>query len=432
MIQAELSHFRSVEALRELLWQMDQCIARGMGRCYGDSSLNHTIISTESFRHFLSFDEQSGLLNCESGVCLKKIIDTFMPRGWFLPVTPGTKFITVGGAIASDVHGKNHHNSGSFTDHVLSMEVMLSDGEVVTCSKTHNIELFKSTCGGMGLTGIIVCATIRLKKIETCFIRQTAIQTENLKETMRLFEALEDTTYSVAWIDCLQMGTDIGRSILLLGEHASLRDIDMTVSESGPLDFQRKKTINIPIALPDQTLNALSIRLFNELFYRKQRSKVEHRLLDYDTYFYPLDFIGNWNRLYGKRGFTQYQLVLPKESSHEGLSEVLSLVKKYKMGSFLAVLKLFGNASDNPISFPMRGYTLTLDLPITRDLFSFLDILDRIVLDFGGRLYLTKDARMSEGMFFGSYSKARDFIAFKHRFDSHNKFQSLQSKRLGI
>ena len=432
MISAKLAHFSSLDELRRLMAQTDQCIPRGMGRCYGDSALNHVIISTEKFRHFLDFDEQTGLLKCESGVCLEEILRTFIPRGWFLPVTPGTKYITVGGAIASDVHGKNHHKSGPFSAHVVSMDVMLSNGEVVTCSRTRNPSLFQSTCGGMGLTGIIIRAVLRLKEIETRLIRQTAIRAENLAEAMRLFEELEDCTYSVAWIDCLKSGRSLGRSILLFGEHATMVDIADTTSARDPLGIREKKRINIPFPLPDQTLNSFSIRTFNELFYRKQRCRIEHRLLDYDSYFYPLDFIGNWNRMYGKRGFTQYQLVLPRESSEKGLAEVLALVGKYKMGSFLAVLKLFGGASENVISFPMRGYTLTLDLPITPDLFQFLNILDGVVLEHGGRLYLTKDVRMGEKMFFGSYQKAREFSDLKHRFDFLNKFQSLQSKRIGI
>ncbi len=310
-IDSHVSDFTATGELKQIISSTDNCISRGLGRCYGDSALNETIASTINFKRFLGFDANTGILTCESGVSLYEILDIFVPQGWFLAVTPGTKYVSVGGAIASDVHGKNHHKSGSFSSHLLSMDILLSKGEVVSCSRDENPELFWNTCGGMGLTGVILKASIQLVRIETTFIRETSIRAGNLEEIMRLFENSEDWTYSVAWIDCLAPKNQLGRSILMLGEHAKLAELDGIRKYAGPMKLPNKMILNVPMFFPNFTLNSLSIKAFNGIFYHKHYSRKKEQLIDYDSYFYPLDSILNWNRMYGRQGFTQYQMEMP-------------------------------------------------------------------------------------------------------------------------
>lgn len=428
VIDSDFKQFSSISELRQLVSNNNTIIARGLGRCYGDSALSQTIISMLRYNRILAFDEQTGCITCESGVSLSDILTFFVPKGWFLPVTPGTKFVSVGGAIASDIHGKNHHIEGSFSNHVISIDLMLGNGSVVTCSKTENSDLFWATCGGMGLTGIILQATFKLKRIETAFIKQETLKARNLDDAMAIFEASEEFTYSVAWIDCLSKGNSQGRSIMLRGEHALLRDIKHVVN---PLALPRKQKLLVPFDFPSFALNSHSVKAFNFIFYHKAHNKPKESIIDYDTYFYPLDSIHQWNRIYGKRGFTQYQFVLPKENSKQGLKEILTKISNSGQGSFLAVLKLFGDQNDL-LNFPKKGYTLALDFAITPKLFPLLEELDKVLLNNGGRLYLTKDVRMSPDFFRKSYANSSRFIELKHQFDVANKFQSLQSQRLHI
>ena len=397
-------------------------ITRGLGRSYGDSSLASNILQTQYLNHFQSFDESTGLLKCEAGVSLAQILEVFVPRGWFLPVTPGTRFVTVGGAIASDVHGKNHHISGTFCEHITQIEMILGNGEKIITSPTENPDLFYGTCGGMGLTGIILSATICLKPILSSDIIQTTIKAPNLATALKVFEDHRDATYSVAWIDCLAKGKDLGRSLLMLGEHAL----------DGPLITHGKKAISIPIDMPTFLLNQHTIGAFNSLYYNKTLEEKSTKNIPYETFFYPLDALANWNRLYGKYGFVQYQFVLPKATGEIGLREVLSLIANSGKGSFLAVLKTFGNANKNLLSFPMEGYTLALDFKVEPSLFNLLDELDRLVLEYRGRLYLSKDARMSAATFKYSYPYYLEFEAIREKYHAIGNFSSIQSQRLGL
>jgi decaprenylphospho-beta-D-ribofuranose 2-oxidase len=431
VVDADFRSFATEDELKALLAPSGEFIARGLGRCYGDSALSSTILSTHRFKRIVAFDDRTGQIICESGVSLEVILETFVPRGWFLPVTPGTKFITVGGAIASDVHGKNHHLAGSISNHILSMDIMLGNGSVETCSKTQNPELFWSTCGGMGLTGIILRATFKLIPIESSFIQQETIKARNIDEIMAIFDESEKFTYSVAWIDCLSSQDSLGRSIMMRGEFARKDDLSSTPNYNNPLQVPNKFKLNVPFHFPGFILNTYSVKGFNFLYYNKAPNGLQKSIVDYDTFFYPLDSINNWNRIYGKRGFTQYQFVLPKEASKEGMKTILRKIALSGQGSFLAVLKLFG-WQDDLIAFPREGYTLALDFAITPPLFDLLNELDRVVLDHGGRLYLTKDVRMSAAMFHDGYPNSEKFIRLKNQFDTTNKFQSVQSKRLGI
>jgi FAD/FMN-containing dehydrogenase len=427
--RAEVRHFRTEAELRSVLGALPEAIPRGMGRCYGDSALAAAVISTLKFNRMLGFDAETGLLTCEAGVTFDDILRVFVPRGWFLPVTPGTRFITVGGAIASDVHGKNHHRAGSFSNHLHHLDLLLADGRVLTCSRTENAALFQATCGGMGLTGLVLRAAFTLQPIETAFIVQETVRAPDLDAIMDLFEASAGWTYSMARIDCLARGRKLGRSVLFRGEHARLGDLAGTRHAAAPLDPPRHRRLTMPVDLPGFVLNPFTVRLFNACYFAKARPGVHRALIDYDPFFSPLDGIRHWNRIYGRRGFTQYQFVLPRAASHAGLTRILEEIARRGQGSFLAVLKLFG-PQEGLISFPREGYTLALDFPVAPGLFDFLDGLDRIVLDHGGRLYLTKDARMSRAAFVQGYPGARTFEALKHRVDPRGRFQSLQSKRL--
>ncbi|WP_022851523.1 FAD-binding oxidoreductase [Limisalsivibrio acetivorans] len=420
VIESNVKQLRNIETAQELYNSGTDFIPYGNGRSYGDSALADNILACNKYDYFLSFDNRDGTLHCQSGAMLSDILTAFVPKGWFLSVTPGTKLITVGGAIASDVHGKNHHIEGCFSSCVEEMELLLPDNRVVKCAKSD--ELFKATCGGMGLTGVILTAKLKLKKIPSSTIEQTTIKTKNLKETFEAFEAYSHLPYSVAWIDCLAKEPNIGKCLLMVGDFC----------KRGKLKYEPKGGLGIPFEFPSISLNKASVSLFNTLYYRKAPEGISEQKVDIDSFFYPLDSIGNWNRIYGRKGFTQYQFILPKERSYDGLKKILDTISKSGKGSFLAVLKLYGKANDNYLSFPIEGYSLALDFKIERGLFRLLDELDRIVLEHGGRIYLTKDVRVSSEAFAAGYHKLKDFRALRMDYKMDKHLNSLQSRRLGL
>ena len=374
VVRSELFTPRTYSELRDLLDEGAFAgIARGMGRSYGDSSLSHRSISSLLLNHILDFDETSGAVCCSAGVTLDDLLDVFVPRGWFLPVTPGTKFVSVGGAVASDVHGKNHHVEGSFSDHVSAIKLMLGNGDIVDCSREMHPDLFRATCGGMGLTGVILEVDFKLKPIASAYVNETTLKASNLEHALTLFEEHEQVGYSVAWIDCSAKGRHLGRSLLMLGEHG----------DDGRFPAADGRRLSVPFDLPGVVLNRFSIRAFNALYYHRVRRSPRRRLVHFAPYFYPLDGIHDWNRIYGKSGFTQYQFVVPKDGGREGLRRILDRIAASGLGSFLAVLKVFGRGNENFLSFPMEGFTLALDFKLEGGLFEFLDELDRIVLDYG-------------------------------------------------
>ena len=429
-IEAELFSFKKIGDLRKILQQKAPIIARGLGRSYGDSSLASNILSTLDYDSIINFDQEKGKIHCQAGVSFEQLLEVIIPKGWFLPVTPGTKFITVGGAIAADVHGKNQHKEGNFCNHVIDFEIMLENGEILKCSRNENEELFWMTCGGMGLTGVILNATIQLKPIETVYIKHKAIKVRNIEEMVENFEKYRDWTYVVAWIDCLAKGDKMGKGIILLGEHATLAELDKKLREKSPLKLKDKRKISVPFYFPEFVLNSFTVKTFNFLYYSKQ-TREKDSIIDYDSFFYPLDAIYNWNKIYGRKGFTQYQFVVPLEKGLEALKKVLEKISENKFGSFLAVLKQFGK-QNKFLSFPMEGYTLALDFPIRPGLFSFFEELDKIVLDYGGKLYLAKDARMSAETFIKSYSEYENFFKLLSKYNPNMRFNSLQFHRLGF
>ena len=405
-------------------------IARGLGRSYGDAALNPAAtLAMGRADRLIAFDAQTGLLECEAGLSLAELLRLFVPRGWFPPVTPGTKHVTVGGMIAADVHGKNHHRAGSFGMHVERLTLAAADGRVIACSRTENPDLFAATIGGMGLTGIILSAAFRLVRIETAYLRQQTHAANDLAEAIALLEQQGSATYSVAWIDCLAGGRGAGRSIVFSGEHARVADLPLR-RQAEPFKFSSRRALTIPLDAPRWTLSPLTIRAFNEVYFRGNRGKRE-RLLDYDRFFYPLDALLGWNRLYGRRGFVQYQCVLPKAAAAEGLGRLLALIRDAGEGSFLAVLKLLGPGGPF-LSFPLEGYTLALDLPASPRCLALLHQLDAVVADCGGRLYLAKDARASADLIERCYSDIDRFRQVRATVDPQRKFRSALSERIGL
>ena len=417
------------------LEQAETVIGRGLGRSYGDSALNDTLVLSSLRLDFMeSFDEETGILVAGAGVSLAAILDAFVPRGWFLPVTPGTKFVSLGGAVASDVHGKDHHVAATFARHVEWLELWAPATGLIRCSDSENADIFHATAGGHGLTGFILKVALRLQKIPSGFIRQEMVKAGNLDLIMDTFERYANLPFTVAWIDCLQSGKGLGRSIFMGGKFAEKEELPAQYRPH-PHQPPSPRALAVPFDFPSFVLNGWSVQAFNALYYGKAPKGLSKKVVSYNTFFYPLDSIHNWNRIYGKRGFTQYQVVLPKETSAIGLPKILQTIAESGQGSFLAVLKLFGEqpAFDGNISFPMAGYTLALDFPITKKLFPLLDRLDAITLECGGRHYLTKDCRLSAEAFRRGYGPALDaFLAIKKRLDPEGRFISLQARRLGL
>lgn len=363
----------------------------GNGRSYGDSCLNDggALLDMRGLDRFLSFDHSTGILRCEAGVLLADILALVVPMGWFLPVTPGTRFVTVGGAIANDVHGKNHHRAGTFGQHVQRLALRRSDQGVILCSVTENADLFHATIAGLGLTGAILWAEIQLRPIANAAMDTETVRFSNLDAFFDLSgESDRDYEYTVAWIDCLAQGKSLGRGLFMRGNHATPQE---------KLPAPPGKTRGFPVDMPFPLVNVWSLRAFNSLYYRKQFAKMRRTMTHYEPFFYPLDGVLHWNRLYGRRGFLQYQCVVPPESAKESIRALLEIIATTRSGSFLAVLKVFGNRfSPGLLSFPRPGTTLALDFPNQgQHTLELLDQLDTIVASAGGAVYPAKDARMS-------------------------------------
>lgn len=424
------------ERYADFLPDQGSLIARGLGRSYGDAALNTDghVVATERLHRILSFDPETGILEAEAGVTLDELFTLFVPRGWFLPVTPGTRFVTLGGAAAADVHGKNHHHDGSFGDHVLELEVIRADGQRVRCSPRVESPLFWATIGGMGLTGLIGTVTLRLRRIASAYM---TVQHRRAPDVEAAFRMLDDPAcddeYSVAWIDCLARGAGLGRSIVMTGHHAPVEELPPALRAS-PLTPPPRRARSIPVDFPGWVLNPLAIGWFNRFYYSWQGRRTSPFLSDYRSYFHPLDGIGGWNRMYGKRGFVQYQCVLPEPGALIGMTAILERLAGSRRASFLAVLKRFGAGNPGYLSFPIAGYTLALDLPLTRpdELFALLAQLDGIVQRAGGRVYLAKDACLSPAMFRAMYPRFDEWSAVKAQVDPHHRFRSLLSERLAI
>jgi len=422
----------SLEALQELVADTGtRLIPRGLGRSYGDAALNpEGVVLARRLDALLDFDAETRLLRCQAGASLAEILEVFLPRGFCFPVTPGTRHITVGGAIAADVHGKNHHRSGSTAASLEDFRLLLASGEIVSCSRQQNPDLFWATLGGMGLTGVVVEARLRMRPVETAYMQVEVCRARDLDHLLALSEADADYEYGVAWIDCLARGRSLGRAVLLRANHATRADLSGAAA-AAPFRAPVGLRPRVPFRLPSFTLNAWSVRAFNEAYFRAQREG--SKLQACERYFYPLDRVAGWNLVYGRRGLLQYQVWLPFATAREGLVELLEAFSDARRASFLAVLKSFGPASDGLLSFPGPGITLSLDLPHTgADLVALLQRLDRGVARRGGRVYLAKDACLERERFFEMYPGAARFRDVKAKVDPECRFVSSLARRLGL
>ncbi len=378
----------------------------GLGRSYGDVCLldHGTLLETSGMDRLLHFDAATGVLRCETGVSLQQILDFAVPRGFFLPVTPGTKYVTVGGAIANDIHGKNHHVAGAFGRHVLRFELVRSDGTRFVCSPVENPEWFGATIGGMGLTGLMTWAEIRLRPIVSRKIRYRGEKFHGIDEFFALSQ-VATSEYTVAWIDCVSTGRNFARGIFMQGDHAQ---------EPGPLTKSQSPKWTFPMELPAIALNRWSMAAFNSLYFHKQVGKQKTASIDYEPFFYPLDAVQHWNRMYGRKGLLQFQNVIPFESGREGMIEILKAITKSGLASFLAVIKFFGEVpSVGMMSFPTPGVMLALDFPIRREVsFDLVERLAKITLEHGGRMYSAKDARMTAEQFQAFYPQWQEFAQY--------------------
>lgn len=378
----------------------------GLGRSYGDVCLleKGTLLETTGMDRLLHFDAATGVLRCESGASLQQILDFAVPRGFFLPVTPGTKYVTVGGAIANDIHGKNHHVAGTFGRHVMRFELARSDGSRFVCSPVENPDWFAATIGGMGLTGLITWAEFHLRPIVSRKIDYQGDKFHGLDEFFALSQAAT-SEYTVAWIDCVSTGRNFARGIFMRGDHAQT---------PGPLTRSKEPKLAFPMDLPEFALNRWSMAAFNSLYFHKQLGQRKVGPVDYEPFFYPLDAVLHWNRMYGKQGLLQFQNVIPAASGRDGMIQILKAITKSGLASFLAVIKFFGEVpSVGMMSFPTPGVMLALDFPIRKEVsFDLVDRLARITLEHGGRMYSAKDARMTPEQFQAFYPQWQDFARY--------------------
>ncbi len=410
-------------------------IARGLGRSYGDAAQNAggRVVRLRDATGGIRLDPDTATATVGAGLDLDQLLRVIVPQGFFVPVSPGTRFVTVGGAIASDIHGKNHHVDGSFGRHVRRMSLLLADGRVVETSPDVDAELFWATVGGMGLTGVVLDATISLIPVETSRI---AVETRRIGDLDTMLALMSEGDhrfrYSVAWLDLTATGAALGRGVLTWGEHATVDQLDDR-SAADPLAYAPRQLVNVPPVVPRPgLLNRASVTAFNELWYRRAPAHRVDQIQTIPAYFHPLDAVGSWNRLYGHRGFVQYQFLLPF-GAEATLRDVVQRLVDAGATSFLTVLKRFGAANPAPLSFPRPGWTLSLDLPAgASTLRDRVHDLDRIVLDAGGRHYLTKDALTTPECIRRGYPRLDEWMAVRDRVDPHGRWQSDLARRLGL
>jgi decaprenylphospho-beta-D-ribofuranose 2-oxidase len=408
-------------------------LARGLARSYGDAAQNaggHVLDMTTADR-VLAVDLATGEIDVEAGISLDRLMNLFVPMGFFVPVTAGTRYVTVGGAIAVDIHGKNHHRVGSFAQHVRWLDLLTADGEVRRIGPDADPELFWATAGGMGLTGVILRARVRMKPIESSRI---VVDTDRTPDLDSLITLLTETDhlydYSVAWIDCVAKGRRMGRSVLTRGRFAR-RDELPARQQADPLRYSGSVKLSAPDVFPPGLLNLATVAAFNEVWYRKAPRRKRDQLQSIPTFFHPLDGVGGWNRIYGPRGFVQYQFTVPF-GQEEALREAMIRISSSGTASFLAVLKRFGDGNPGMLSYPSPGWTLALDIPVVTGLAALLDQLDGLVVEAGGRIYLAKDSRVRPELFAQMYPDLETFRAVRKRVDPDGVFTSDLARRLSL
>lgn len=403
-------------------------LSRGLGRSYGDASLpapgDRSTLGTTLADRILSFDDQTGVLRAEAGLCLAEMNRIFLPQLWFTPVTPGTKFVTVGGMVASDVHGKNHHVSGTIGRHVVSLLLRTGSGQVVECSREDHPDLFFATLGGMGLTGHILEVALRMEKIPSPWIYTESYRVSGLDELLKLIKEKGKTwPMTVSWLDTVARGKSMGRGILFVGRWAT--------PEEAPKKFPRPRpTLKMPFSVPSGLLNRFTIGLFNQALYFSHVPQTKRGFVDPDKFFYPLDSIHHWNRLYGTSGVTQHQSVIPDAAGRTGIRRMLEELASKNAASFLTVVKDCGEEGEGLLSFPRPGMSLALDLPIKKNSTEVVSRLNAIVGETGGRIYLTKDGLSTREDFEKLEPRLPEFLRVREKWDPEGKLRSAQSRRL--
>jgi len=431
--KSRVYQYHNPHAATQIFAQEKNLIPRGLGRSYGDQAINEQngVLLSEKLNRYIAFNSENGELTCEAGVSFADIIDTFAPRGWFPMITPGTKYITVGGAIANDVHGKAHHVDGSFANCVKEFTILLADGRVLSTSREENEDLFWANFGGLGLLGVILTATIQLRKIETTYFRQQAVKVNNLDELLDALDEYDESyAYSVAWVDSFKKGKSLGKGVLTLGNAAKLDELPPKLKKA-PLLVSGPAKLALPLYMPEFSLNRLTVSMLNKAIETTQKGAAA--FAHYDKFFYPLDAIGLWNKGYGKKGFIQYQFVIPFENGRENIRTILQKIVTSNHLPFLNVLKKFGEENAKSIlSFPMPGYTFAIDFPVRKGLEELTQTLDDMVADFGGRIYLGKDATLSADSFRKMYPQHENWLNIKRKYDPDDKFNSNLSRRLAL
>ena len=409
-------------------------IPRGLGRAYNNAAqcAGGVVISTAGLNRIIELDTATGLVTCEAGVSLEQLMVAGLPAGWFVPVSPGTRQVTVGGAIAADVHGKNHHVAGSFARHVRSFELVLPGGEPRTVTEQSDPALFWATAGGMGLTGLITRATIQLKPVASSRVRVDTVRTADIDETMAVLAAHDRRHgYTVAWSDSMARGAALGRSVVTSGDFAEPSDLPAADAKD-PFAFRPGARLGVPAAFPPGVINRYTVGLANAAYYRKAPRSRSGEIQDIGTFFHPLDGIRNWNLVYGPGGFRQYQYVVPF-GAEAAVRRSFELVSQARAPSFVTVLKRFGPGDEGPLSFPMAGWTLALDFPArTPGLAGLLGALDRLVVENGGRVYLAKDSRVPPDVLAEMYPRLGEFRNLRAELDPAGLLASDLSRRLGL